>query len=55
MMLEVVMGEVDKAANEVADIMTDMEVDKVCNMVVRIPIEELPVAMFCTLDPILTF
>ena len=37
MMLEVVDMEVDKVAAEVADMMEDMEVNKVANMVVKIP------------------
>ena len=36
MMLEVVDMEVDKVAAEVADMMEDMEVNKVTNMVVKI-------------------
>ena len=36
MMLEVVDMEVDKVAAEVADMMEDMEVNKVANMVVKI-------------------
>ena len=36
-MLEVVDMEVDKVAAEVADMMEDMEVNKVANMVVKIP------------------
>ena len=37
MMLEVVDMEVDKVAAEVADMMEDMEVNKVANMAVKIP------------------
>ena len=37
MMLEVVDMEVDKVAAEVADMMEDMEVNKVANIVVKIP------------------
>ena len=37
MMLEVVDMEVDKVAAKVADMMEDMEVNKVANMVVKIP------------------
>ena len=36
-MLEEVDMEVDKVAAEVADMMEDMEVNKVANMVVKIP------------------
>ena len=44
MMLEVVIGvlvmEVDKVAGEVADMVVNMKVDKVANMLLKIPDED---------------